>query len=229
MQRPVGIPARVFRHPARLRVLAGPPKEKNTGKAPPHQSRTVIKNAGMNKTAAGAGGAVMMTGRDCAARFGPHQQPRAGRGTDRPLLILGLDPTARLPGEKGPRLPHLSITSQQAVTLHGACLNLALLRFSDLEENVSFVQPAGLFDVRRALQGSRAPRASNSSQRLLQARIQPPTLVTPPVARSTPPKRPTTLPAKLKGKASSPCVHPRTCLAASHAIPSAIALAAPSR
>lgn len=68
MQRPVGGPARVFHVQDVCASLAGAAQAKNTACSPPRQSHATIKDAELNKTAAGGGTCCIMTGRDCAAK-----------------------------------------------------------------------------------------------------------------------------------------------------------------
>lgn len=144
----------------------------------------------------------MMTGRDfasLAARFGPLSQPRVGSHGDRPLLILGPRPNTNLqssPAKGHPNFRSCRSPVSELSRFTGASLLLARQSASRISTSLSAL-PTGLFHVQRTARvqsfcGPVTPAFKRALERQPWKRH--------PLRRSTPPKRPTALPAQLKGR-----------------------------
>lgn len=147
----------------------------------------------------------MMTGRDCASLAtgsGPLSQPRAGGGGDRPLLIIGAStqhqtiPIHRALRREGTHFHSCRSSVSELSRFTGACLIPARQTASRISTSLP-AAPAGLFHIQRtarvqSLRGPVTPASKRALERQPWKRH--------PLRRSTPPKRPTALPAQLKGR-----------------------------
>ena len=131
----------------------------------------------------------------------------------------GLDPTPihRALRRKGtPTSTPVARPVSELSRLTGACLLPA-------RQSASRISASPFCSAGGAIPHGKGPELPRSSDACLQARTRTPTVETPPVALLNTTQTAHRTASAAERKASSPCcMHPRTCLAASHAIPSKI-------